>query len=51
MRRIDEMSDNIENKLFDYIKENQFSNQIDESTCEILSHYYYVMFGLFRIER
>ena len=32
MRRIDEMSDNIENKLCDYLKENQFSMQIDEST-------------------
>ena len=29
---IDEMSDNIENKLYDYLKENQFSMQIDEST-------------------
>ena len=27
-----EMSDNIENKLYDYLKENQFSMQIDEST-------------------
>ena len=26
------MSDNIENKLHDYLKENQFSMQIDEST-------------------
>ena len=26
------MSDNIENKLYDYLKENQFSIQIDEST-------------------
>ena len=26
------MSDNIENKLYDYFKENQFSMQIDEST-------------------
>ena len=26
------MSDNIENKLYDYLKENQFSMQIDEST-------------------
>ena len=25
------MSDNIENKLYDYLKENQFSMQIDES--------------------
>ena len=32
MRRIDEMSVNIENKLCDYLKENQFSMQIDEST-------------------
>ena len=32
MRRIDEMSDNIENKLCDYLKENQFSMLIDEST-------------------
>ena len=32
MRRIDEMSNNIENKLCDYLKENQFSMQIDEST-------------------
>ena len=26
------MSDNIENKLYDYLKENQFSMQIYEST-------------------
>ena len=26
------MSDNIENKLYDYLKENQFSMHIDEST-------------------
>ena len=26
------MSENIENKLYDYLKENQFSMQIDEST-------------------
>ena len=26
------MSDNIENKLYDYLKENQFSMKIDEST-------------------
>ena len=26
------MSDNIENKLYNYLKENQFSMQIDEST-------------------
>ena len=32
MRRIDEMNDNIENKLCNYLKENQFSMQIDEST-------------------
>ena len=25
------MSDNIENKLYNYLKENQFSMQIDES--------------------
>ena len=25
------MSDNIENKLYDYLKENQFSMKIDES--------------------
>ena len=31
MRRIDEMSDTIENKLCDFLKENQFSMQIDES--------------------
>ena len=30
MRRIDEMSDNIENKVCDYLKENQLSMQIDE---------------------
>ena len=32
MRRIDEMSDNIENKLCDYLKENLFSIKIDKST-------------------
>ena len=32
MHRIDEMSDNIENKLCDYLKENHFSMQIKEST-------------------
>ena len=32
MRRIDEMRDNIENKLCDYLKENQFSMKIDKST-------------------
>ena len=32
MRRIDEISDNIENELCDYLKENHFSMQIDEST-------------------
>ena len=32
MRRIDEMSENIENKLCNYLKENQLSMQIDEST-------------------
>ena len=26
------MNENIENKLYDYLKENQFSMQIDEST-------------------
>ena len=32
MHRIDEMSDNIENKSCDYLKENKFSMKIDEST-------------------
>ena len=32
MLRIDEMSDNIENKLCDYLKVNQFSMLIDVST-------------------
>ena len=32
MSRIDEMSDNIENKVCDYLKENKFFMQIDEST-------------------
>ena len=30
MRTIYEMSDNFKNKLCDYLKENQFSMQIDE---------------------
>ena len=49
MRRIDEMSNNIENKLCDYLKENQFSMQIDESTLR--NSEFNSMFGLFRIER
>ena len=32
MSRIDEISDNIENKVCDYLKENKFFMQIDEST-------------------
>ena len=32
MPRINEMSENIENKLCDYLKENQFSMKIDKST-------------------
>ena len=49
MRRIDEMSDNIENKLYDYLKENLC--KLMRQHCEILNHYDYVMFGLFRMER
>ena len=45
------MSDNIENKLYDYLKENQFSMQMDESTLRNSSHYYYIKFDLFKMER
>ena len=40
------MSDNIENKLYDYLKEYQFSMQIDESTLRISESLllYYVRF-------
>ena len=44
------MSDNIENKLYEYLKENQFFMQIDESTLRnsesLLLYYvlYYIRF-------
>jgi len=31
-KRIDEMADDIENKLINYLRENNFALQIDEST-------------------